>query len=1244
MARRPILAWIPALACAYCDQSTLAVARRILHFNRAMKLRKDLLEGIDQFLNSMPLKTLKRGRHYFTGGQVCELACIETDHLYSAVVFGGEAYEVGLEFADGCWAAECSCPVGVDCKHTVAALMKLQTLASVNGADGVRKSATIEIMQDAPAAKVRSQKVGAGGVDAKRPRVPQPPRSPLSTKLSENLGRDLSYAESNFVRQVQAFYSDARFGNMTEGGLRTMTVNPQATGSFNYWQQVELWPAFPDDDFKFWLFVAWELRRRNVRWPAFMDGVTALSAIESDMREWEQKKEIEHWNNWFRDFDGHNFTPDSGTLELRLAVFDSEARLQWRADPNSQYTELKQAQAKKLAEQFDQAALTIAPESLPIWTALYKPWSYESWWSFKYAHSTSRPALNRLLRMPLADDRIVTADGQPMGRPIEPLRLELHPPENGGANYELSLVTADGSQPPKIFCVFSGHPTLYLTERGLFPGPPSDALGTELRKTIPAPAVESTHGLRFLHTTGVPLPEHLRESIRTVPVVVTISCALKPTYSGSTTEDIFISVTGKASGMQTERFTANGWEPDSLGTGLPPMRSAESKSTRQDARGLIVYDRAAQKHFPRALGSLELKWQYHSGNWTLRLAKKTPENFVAWLKSLPPEIEVLLSKELATLRDEPLSGSVSLDVAETEMDWFDLKVALNVTDTTLTPEELKLLLNARGGYVRLGQKGWRRLEFNLTPEDDEQLARLGLNSKDFSAEPQRFHALQLADEAARKFLAPERVEKIQRRVSELKTRVSPPLPNSIQAEMRPYQTEGFHFLAYLASNRFGGVLADDMGLGKTLQTLAWLAWLREQSLDSLRPGLNCSLVVCPKSVMDNWRAEAGRFYPNLRVRLWRGESADELPGARETADLIVINYAQMRALSPAVAGAQWLAAILDEAQYIKNPDSQTAQTARALKTGHRLALTGTPIENRLLDLWSIFNFAMPGALGHRAHFLRRFDAKDDPLARRRLAARVRPFLLRRTKGQVAKDLPDRVEEDLLCEMEGEQKTLYRVELKRARQILLGLKTNKQLNEERFNILTSLLRLRQICCHPALVDEKWCQSESAKIAALEDLLEPLMEEGHKVLVFSQFVTMLGILREKMVARGWPHFYLAGETENRGELVREFQSSKGGAVFLISLKAGGFGLNLTAASYVVLFDPWWNPAVENQAIDRTHRIGQTSKVMAYRLLMRESIEQKIRALQTQKAALAGDVLGEERFAQSLTLDDLRFLFEE
>ncbi|HEY1788495.1 MAG TPA: DEAD/DEAH box helicase [Verrucomicrobiae bacterium] len=1174
-----------------------------------------MIQIIERYLNRIPHETSKRGRNYFIRGAVLELEPIEKG-TYNAIVRGTENYQVHLDFDEGELFAECSCPIGEDCKHIVAALLTLRQ--DLGG--------TAKIEGPGSAQKARG--------------IPQPPRSPLADKLLEKLGRELRWEETTFVQRVQNAFGQARLRNIAESDLAELAQNPSG---YDYNKRWSPWPDLPSDDYHFWLYAAWEMRQRRWAYPQFMDPITDFSPIEGTIKKLERQREVDRWKHWFTEFQDRPFISEPEVLDLRMAIFAAEARLQWRTSADMPFAELKQEQARRLGEQFNQGALALTPNSLPLWAALYKPWGYDNWWTYKYSNAAARPALNRLLRMPLTPDRVVTADGQPLARASEPLRLELRPPKNDDDNYELALAASDGSPPPRVLCALHGRPTLYLTERSLFAGPSADLLETDSLKSIPASALETADGLRFLHAAEVPLPEHLAQRIKTAPVTVTISCKLDRPYSGSMVEDITITATAAAPGLKAERFTPQGWEESDRYNFK--NSSASEKRGKKSGYGITVYDRAAQRHFPRILGALQnLKYAGYNGGWQLRLTKKTPEIFVAWLKSLPPEIEVVLDSELATLRDEPVSGSVSLDVAEAGIDWFDLKVALNMTDTALTPDELKLLLNARGGYVRLGKKGWRRLQFNLTPEDDEQLARLGLDARDFSAEPQRFHALQLADDAAKKFLAPDRVQKIQRRVDELKTRVAPPVPPSISAQMRPYQVDGFHFLAYLTSNRFGGVLADDMGLGKTLQTLAWLAWLRESATGSQPSAILSSLVVCPKSVMDNWRAEAERFCPGLRVRLWRGEPAEELATARGDADLIVVNYSQLRALSPGITNHQWLAAILDEAQYIKNPDSQTAQASRALKAEHRLALTGTPIENRLLDLWSIFSFAMPGALSHRAHFLRQFNAKDDPLARRRLAARVRPFLLRRAKSQVAKDLPDRVEEDLLCEMEGEQKTLYRAELKRARQILLKLKTHEQLNSERFNILTSLLRLRQICCHPALVDGKLREAESAKVAALEDLLEPLMEEGHKVLVFSQFVTMLDLLRETVTRREWPHFYLAGDTENRGKLVRDFQSATGGTVFLISLKAGGFGLNLTAASYVVLFDPWWNPAVENQAIDRTHRIGQTSKVMAYRLLMRESIEEKIRALQKQKAALAADVLGEERFAQSLTLDDLKFLFAD
>jgi SNF2 family DNA or RNA helicase len=524
--------------------------------------------------------------------------------------------------------------------------------------------------------------------------------------------------------------------------------------------------------------------------------------------------------------------------------------------------------------------------------------------------------------------------------------------------------------------------------------------------------------------------------------------------------------------------------------------------------------------------------------------------------------------------------------------------------------------------------------------DAEQLSEMGLNPMEFNGPPQRYHALQLATSAAQRLLEKTAREGVRRRAEELQMRVTPEVPAGISATMRAYQVEGFHFLAYLSTNSFGGILADDMGLGKTLQTLAWIAWMRTQPDFDGKP----VLVVCPKSVVQNWISEAKRFLPALRTLIWRGGDAKSLQKAVVKKDLVVINYAQLRISAEALTSRMWHALVLDEAQYIKNPASQTAVTACSLQGKHRLALSGTPIENRLMDLWSIMQFAMPGLLGLRSHFQRQYDSRSDVLARRRLAARVRPFVLRRTKNEVAKDLPARIEEDLLVEMEGKQKTLYSAELKRARQALLKIKTSKELDKDRFNVLTSLLRLRQICCHPGLVSEEHGYADSAKLEALTDLLEPLIEQGHKVLVFSQFVEMLERVERELDARDWTSFMLTGETENRGQLVEEFQAYEGAAVFLISLRAGGMGLNLTAASYVVLFDPWWNPAVENQAIDRTHRIGQTQQVIAYRLVAKDSIEEKIRQLQRAKSAMAGDILGEESFAKALTLDDFKFLMED
>jgi SNF2 family DNA or RNA helicase len=442
----------------------------------------------------------------------------------------------------------------------------------------------------------------------------------------------------------------------------------------------------------------------------------------------------------------------------------------------------------------------------------------------------------------------------------------------------------------------------------------------------------------------------------------------------------------------------------------------------------------------------------------------------------------------------------------------------------------------------------------------------------------------------------------------------------------------------------GGILADDMGLGKTLQTLAWLAWLRAEHGKDHKP----ALVICPASVLHNWKRESNRFTPELKVLvLESGAARHNLRHQIPEHDLIVTNYALLRRDLAALQKFEFRVIILDEAQFIKNPTAQITQSVKQLRAEQRLALTGTPLENRLLDLWSIVDFVQPSYLGSQANFTEHYEPKGvdaewgQKVARRRLSAKLRPLMLRRLKKQVAQDLPDRIEERRDCELGEAQRKLYLAELRRSREQVLQAVNEKGLARSKIHILAALTRLRQICCHPELVGN---DSASGKTETLFELLEPLIAEGQKVLVFSQFVQMLKLLDAECQQRQYPTFLLTGESKQRQEIVNAFQSAPSASVFLLSLRAAGTGLNLTTASYVVLYDPWWNPAVEAQAIDRSHRIGQTRTVNAYRLIAPGTVEEKIWELQQRKAQTIADVLGEEGFARSLTKNDLEYLFAE
>ena len=1178
---------------------------------------------VRKVMQTMSPVTQARGEKYYRGGRVANLRAGVGAQEFVADVQGTELYQVRVMLdEDGLAEDDCACPLGGDCKHvyaTLKALLVEHTQGSVRAlSEGARAM---------PAAAETAKTFAASDL-------------PFSEQVALALGRKITAAEKKFLAQLAALHTGCRLrGTITGWDFQALGL---PLGGYA-WDALKIWPAVPETVRRFWLYLAWELHRRGKPIPDFLQPVTDFAEIEAEMRRWQRAQEIARWKNAL----GSAVklvpeAPDEGageTIDLRVALREKGAELEWKLPGQAEFAAMKQNQMRELQRRLQAGEAELTTEAEWIWPIFEQRMMYGSRLALEYYEETTQRGLSRLFRQTAVHSRLVNARGEPFQFPAEPLRWKLDEPDSASGDYLLRLMRADGTAPGAIVCVLGSRPALYVTDAEVFRGPmqQSGVLDPRSENRIPAAALEDRGGVALLHSLGLEMPARLRERVRVVPLVLQFVCELKAAYAGANSE--YCTILPRAldeKGRAQETWNGYAWE-------------RAGKSVEAKKSGVIVIaDRSALGNPLTLLAGLDPKWEMYRGGFTLRITKKFPGLFAAWLKSLPPHVQVELKGDLASLAAEAVAGSVKLAVTEAEIDWFDLRVVLDVDDTTLTQDELRLLLNARGGYVRLEGKGWKRLQFNLTDEEDEQLAKLGLNPRELTAEPQRLHALQLADKSAKKFLDEPQYERVERRAAEIKARVTPEVPSTISAELRPYQRDGFHFLAYLSANHFGGILADDMGLGKTLQTLAWLEYLREASRqqppgtpDAVAP--TASMVVCPKSVMDNWRAEAERFVTGLRVKVWGAGDVKHLPKQLADADLHVINYNQLRLLGESLSSVRWLAVILDEGQYIKNPSSITAQIARGLRATHRLVLSGTPIENRLTDLWSLMTFAMPGAVGSRAQFGKMFDAKDDPLARRRLAARVRPFLLRRTKSQVAKDLPDRVEEDLYCEIEGEQQTLYRAELKRAQQMLLHVQSPKQLAEHRFHFLTSLLRLRQICCHPRLVKED-STAASAKVEALIDQIEPLMEEGHKVLVFSQFVEMLNILRDEVAQRGWPMFYLAGGTENRGDLVKEFQSKDGAAVFLISLKAGGFGLNLTAASYVVLFDPWWNPAVENQAIDRTHRIGQTRNVMAYRLLIKNSIEEKIRALQKTKSALAEDVLGEEKFSQSLTLDDLRYLFSD
>jgi hypothetical protein len=583
-------------------------------------------------------------------------------------------------------------------------------------------------------------------------------------------------------------------------------------------------------------------------------------------------------------------------------------------------------------------------------------------------------------------------------------------------------------------------------------------------------------------------------------------------------------------------------------------------------------------------------------------------------------------------------GSSSLSVSS-GIDWFELHGSLNFG------EDLEVKLPQLLAALRRGQKviALGDGSFGVLPE--EWLQRYGLLASFGATEDDhlRFQRTQTGVLDALLAARPEinfdetfaHVRKEWQNFKGIKP-VAP--PRGFVGQLRDYQREGLGWFEFLQRFRFGGCLADDMGLGKTVQVLALLESRRKG--DS-RP----SLVVVPRSLIFNWQQEAARFTPKLRVLSHTGSERIKGNAHFENYDLILTTYGTLRRDVVHFDEVEFDFVILDEAQAIKNASTETAKAARLLKSRQRLALSGTPIENHLGELWSLLEFLNPGMLGSSSvfQFSTNGTQKPDEDSRAMLSRALSPFILRRTKQQVAKELPEKLEQTIYCEMDERQRRQYEELRDYYRQSLLEKVSRQGINKSKIQILEALLRLRQTACHPALVAGSIDDgTPNAKLDVLLPRLREVTEEGHKAIVFSQFTSFLSIIRKRLDHQGVVYEYLDGKTRNRGVAVERFQRDSNCKLFLISLKAGGQGLNLTAAEYVFLLDPWWNPAVEAQAIDRAHRIGQTNRVFAYRLITRDTVEEKVLDLQSTKRDLADAIINADNSViRNITGEDLRLL---
>ncbi len=848
---------------------------------------------------------------------------------------------------------------------------------------------------------------------------------------------------------------------------------------------------------------------------------------------------------------------------------------------------------------------------------------------------------------------------------LEPQMMELRfGDEPLRPRFDLELAS-DGTQIIVRSCFSrTGDPRKFTTAQGAWfegsPGwylDPQEGVARPIDRRVAPASIRRLLRAPFIHEPIESLPQLIAQGLPKVALEVGAELPdlsqvadvvdLVPTFrmrAGGSLTEARVSLRAAYDDVEIE-VRADGMTPPVIVK--PPQAGAVGRAARARC---IRCDIAAQQGAASQLREFGLVPD-EDGNGFLARGDDAIQFWTEGIGQLPEDWDLFVPDDLVdvNVRGEALSANARVSSG---VDWLSLRLSFESEGIAVSQDELARCLAEGRRYVRLADGSFARLDAQKVREvllrQAEILATGGGQGGKLPLS-QAGRLQELLEQVGRSVVSDgtrELFAKL-RDIDEIKGTKK---PRNLKASLRPYQEQGFHWLCFLNDIGAGGVLADDMGLGKTVQAIALLLAVKaaDEKNEAARPFK--ALIVAPTSVVTNWLREMDKFAPSLKHALWHGGDRKEREDELKDADVVVTSYALLRRDEELLSKLDLRYAILDEAQQIKNPLSATARAAKRLKADRRLALSGTPIENRLSEIWSIFDFVSPGLLGPLDKFEERYsrpiDAGDQKAAAR-LRSTIHPFILRRTKSEVAKDLPEKIESDQICELTGEQGALYAAVLKEVRVQVMGDVERQGLARSQIQILAGLTRLRQAACDPRLLGlpRDFTDEDSGKLAALRDLIQTSLAGGHKVLVFSQFVSMLAIIRRAMDEDGVTYEYLDGSTKDRAACVDNFQRDDGPPVFLISLKAGGSGLNLTAADTVIHFDPWWNPAVEDQATDRAHRIGQTKVVTTYRLVARGTIEEKILELGGKKRELVGAVLSEDAGgAKKLTRGDLEDLFRD